>query len=719
MSKFEFIPEASIVRNTDPSPGQKFMDPFDAVFEAIQNSGDNPLNQKNCVKVHINHEKVYKNDLKFLDSNFEKHIKNSKKVQKKSIETSDVVDLFIIEDFNTTGITGDPDKSDDQTETGKVNNFYFMNHSFGENQKLDDAKAGGSEGEGVQAFNLNSDISTFFYYTVDSSNNNRPAFFGISYLGTRHIDQVSYLPHAFFGKKVKNEKFKEDYYNGYPVTDKEEISNLVKLFKLKRKPNESGTSIIIPYYVKNGLDNKELLTSKIIEIYRVPILKGQLEICVGKTIINKDTIKNLNKDGINPETESKFNQQQKDLLDSYYAFLGESEKIKDDSTKFIEITNNGERKLEKNIFSNFEDLLKQYHQNELIGIKINFNINKIENKKSLKTSAKFFLQKYPNWAQISEKFNDYMRGKMSIHKVRHFKQFFTLMDFQEDEAALLLKNAEVANHSNIDARNPKLKTKYKSYFSLVTFLKKFPIDLFKMLSNEEGVIDHDITQDLFKREGSDTKIRATDDLEDDKKYEDEEDEGKEEEISIFKVPDIIVPPIFPRLLYYERWHAIKDDKVSYNIKGVKYNEGDIKDKILKVEKYLKETDAVVRKNYSIKELNRMDTIVRKLKNRLLEYKDFLANNCTFYPRRIEIEAAFDGEGMGNRSFRRYCTEDFDFSDDDKFSLKLEKNVKLDNKNENHITLIAKNEEFKFNLLGFDKKNIEDVRWRDRSYSTDN
>ena len=237
MSKFEFIPEASIVRNTDPSPGQKFMDPFDAVFEAIQNSGDNPLNQKNCVKVHINHEKVYKNDLKFLDSNFEKHIKNSKKVQKKSIETSDVVDLFIIEDFNTTGITGDPDKSDDQTETGKVNNFYFMNHSFGENQKLDDAKAGGSEGEGVQAFNLNSDISTFFYYTVDSTNNNRPAFFGISYLGTRHIDQVSYLPHAFFGKKLRMKSLGR-LLQWLSVTDKEEISNLVKLFKLKRKPNE-------------------------------------------------------------------------------------------------------------------------------------------------------------------------------------------------------------------------------------------------------------------------------------------------------------------------------------------------------------------------------------------------------------------------------------------------------------------------------------------------
>ena len=36
MSKFEFIPELVVGRDYDPSPGQKFMDNFDAIFEAIK-----------------------------------------------------------------------------------------------------------------------------------------------------------------------------------------------------------------------------------------------------------------------------------------------------------------------------------------------------------------------------------------------------------------------------------------------------------------------------------------------------------------------------------------------------------------------------------------------------------------------------------------------------------------------------------------------------------
>ena len=50
MSKFEFIPELVVGRDYDPSPGQKFMDNFDAIFEAIQNSGDNSLNSSGKVK---------------------------------------------------------------------------------------------------------------------------------------------------------------------------------------------------------------------------------------------------------------------------------------------------------------------------------------------------------------------------------------------------------------------------------------------------------------------------------------------------------------------------------------------------------------------------------------------------------------------------------------------------------------------------------------------
>ena len=731
MSKFEFIPELVVGRDYDPSPGQKFMDNFDAIFEAIQNSGDNSLNSSGKVKIKISYKSVYKEDLKFIDKNFEKHLKASRKIGDKFILEQEKVDLILIEDFNTTGITGDPLRNKKQTEDGKENNFYFMNQSFGGNQKLDDARKGGSEGEGIQAFNLNSQISTFFYYSVDSTNNNRPSFFGISYLGSRDVDSSDFAPYAFFGQKIKNDAFKEDTFDAYPVTDEENINQLAKIFKLKRKPNEPGTSIIIPHYKKNGVENKDLLISRIIEIYRVPIFRDQLEIEVDEIIINKSTIKELHKNGLHPKTKKKFNEEQKDLIDEYYNFLNQTEDAKNSEADFV-INHTGQSKIEKDMFENFETIINKFNDREFFSVKINFIINRLnknaktvrDRTKEFRTYVKFYFKKFPVQFDIIEPLNDFIRKKMSIHKVRYPIQGFSLIDIQDDPAALLTKNAEVANHSNIMAKNPKLDNNYKSYYNTILFLKSFPNNFYYLLTNEENVSDYDITQDLFKTEEDGSAMRKTDDLGDDKKYEDEEEEDSQGElpVTIFKVPDIIVPPIFPKLYYYERYAECKDEKIIYTIIGVKYTEAEIKKKLIDAENYIKETNDVKRSDYKSKEdklkLLRMDKTVITFKRRILEYKDFLANGCTFYPRRIEIEAAFDGEGFGNKSFRRYCIEDFDFSDDKTFKFKLEKNVTLDSRNENHIRLIAKNESFTFRLTGFDKKNIEDVRWRDRAYSID-
>ena len=204
------------------------------------------------------------------------------------------MDLLILEDFGTTGITGDPDEKTDQTITGKENNYFNMNFSFGGNQKLNDYKLGGSEGEGRQTFCLTSAISTFFYYSVDSTNNNKGCFFGISYLGKREINKQLYFPFAYFGKKVKNDAIKDDkYVNCFPVTDEKEILRLTQLFKLERKPSQSGLSVVVPF-PSEDLKNEELLISKIIDVYRVTILRGQLEIHVNDVIINSDTILNIN-----------------------------------------------------------------------------------------------------------------------------------------------------------------------------------------------------------------------------------------------------------------------------------------------------------------------------------------------------------------------------------------------------------------------------------------
>jgi hypothetical protein len=91
----------------------------------------------------------------------------------------------------------------------------------------------------------------------------------------------------------------------------------------------------------------------------------------------------------------------------------------------------------------------------------------------------------------------------------------------------------------------------------------------------------------------------------------------------------------------------------------------------------------------------------------------LNQGCTFYPRRIVIEAAFDCESQRS-SFRSYSPNDFDFSDD-QFEINLDGQVKLKEKNLNKIEIIAHKANFKFSVKGF-KQGIEDIRWRDRNYT---
>ena len=106
-----------------------------------------------------------------------------------------------MEDFSTTGITGDPNRLDDQTDKGEKNNWYHFLIDFGGGNKLQEAKKGGSEGEGRQTFMLNSGISTFFGISIDSTNNNRPSIFGMSYFGARKVNNIPFPTFSSFGKK--------------------------------------------------------------------------------------------------------------------------------------------------------------------------------------------------------------------------------------------------------------------------------------------------------------------------------------------------------------------------------------------------------------------------------------------------------------------------------------------------------------------------------------
>ena len=79
------------------------------------------------------------------------------------------------------------------------------------------------------------------------------------------------------------------------------------------------------------------------------------------------------------------------------------------------------------------------------------------------------------------------------------------------------------------------------------------------------------TQDLFKIDSSGAGIRETDEL---SEQEEENDEGLVEGTSA--ISDIIVPPIFESLKYYEQDSKEAGGKVTFSLQGVRYKKDEIK-----------------------------------------------------------------------------------------------------------------------------------------------
>jgi hypothetical protein len=247
-----------------------------------------------------------------------------------------------------------------------------------------------------------------------------------------------------------------------------------------------------------------------------------------------------------------------------------------------------------------------------------------------------------------------------------------------------------------------------------------PSKLYNLILSEDVDDDYEATQDLFKIDGEehgredqidqDILITATANKKENKQQNELSDD--------IKNTTLIIPPIFPSLKKYEVSQSnIESGEVEYNVSGINYERDYVELKIKEAEKFVDNIKNLDLSKFDKEldkkkiELTLKDAVI--FEKRIIEYKDFLNQGCTFYPRRIVIEAAFDCESQRS-SFRSYSPNDFDFSDD-QFEINLDGQVKLKEKNLNKIEIIAHKANFKFSVKGF-KQGIEDIRWRDRNYT---
>jgi len=198
----------------------------------------------------------------------------------------EVCEYILIEDFNTTGVTGDVTKRSEPAGSG--NNFHGLFRSAGKSSK---SSGGGSWGVGKRVTNSASSIGTFIGYSV----RHRPAgqvdpfprvLMGRAILTTHSLSGADYTVDGFLAEWPDTLPM--------PITNDARLDAFVRDWGVTRSNNQPGLSSVIPY-TKENIDSDPLAHAFYIaaESYG-QILSGRLEVDLDlpnvSELLNKESL---------------------------------------------------------------------------------------------------------------------------------------------------------------------------------------------------------------------------------------------------------------------------------------------------------------------------------------------------------------------------------------------------------------------------------------------
>ena len=213
-------------------------------------------------------------------------------------------EFLTIEDFNTTGLTGDVSMrpSEDELENDRVKGNYY-NYFFSENRSgKNHSGALGSWGAGKIMFLQASRLKTAFTLSVRKDVTTPRFLAGRFVLMSHSINGKMYGPDGWFGICAQNTHNENSFMRKQPVTDASFLDSFSEMFHLERKPDELGTSVVIPYLRMENESgqsdfSKDSIVISVLKNFLVSILNGELSVSVAvgtdeKVVtIDKETIK--------------------------------------------------------------------------------------------------------------------------------------------------------------------------------------------------------------------------------------------------------------------------------------------------------------------------------------------------------------------------------------------------------------------------------------------
>lgn len=188
--------------------------------------------------------------------------------------------LFIaVEDFNTTGLVGSVN-NDLPEGNPKIGSYFYFTWATGKSNKKEGTR--GKNGVGKIVFPKTSRIKSFLVFSSrDNSkvpNEGSNLLFGTSILKTHEFGGSKWLPESHWMHEDShvhvNAGTSEKMH--IPSSNSDSINEFAKDWKLTRKLDQHGTSIVIPYRDENFTGNN--LAQCVTQDYFVAILEGILEV---------------------------------------------------------------------------------------------------------------------------------------------------------------------------------------------------------------------------------------------------------------------------------------------------------------------------------------------------------------------------------------------------------------------------------------------------------
>jgi len=177
--------------------------------------------------------------------------------------------FLIVEDFGTTGLTGDVNQWQEKEDID--NPFYFFFRAEGKTGKKTSER--GRWGIGKYVFPRSSDLHAFIALTVRNDDNRR-MLMGQAILKSHSVGDRYFTPDGDFGCSAANELV-------IPEENPNRIEQFASDFGSVRG-NRTGLSVMIPW-VDEDITYDSLLAF-VIEDYFFPILRGDLEVVVSEGV---------------------------------------------------------------------------------------------------------------------------------------------------------------------------------------------------------------------------------------------------------------------------------------------------------------------------------------------------------------------------------------------------------------------------------------------------